>query len=125
MQTGVFQWRIGKNVSPYTQCSPALDAHWMNKAARIQATSQDSLEPYIHCELVFPDGNSYSITANHQHIHKVQSKNFARNEWQFLDVHLPSEAIYKMQLVVQSMHTCTNSNCLAVLQPKICCKSRI
>lgn len=68
------------------------------RAARIQATAQDKLQPFIHCELLFPDGNSYSITANHQHIHRVQSKNFARDEWEFLDVHLPEEDIYKMQL---------------------------
>lgn len=73
-----------KNQLTVYGCSPALDAHWMNRAARIQATSQDKLEPYIHCELLFPDGNSYSITANHQHIHRVQSKNFARDEWEFL-----------------------------------------
>lgn len=64
------------------------------------------LTPYVHVELLFPDtdGSSYSITANTQKIHKVPSKQFARDEWEFLDLHLDDETVYRMQLWANQKH---------------------
>ena len=74
--------------------------------ARGLLTQCVGLTPYIHCELLFPetDGSSYSITANSQKIHKVPSKQFAREEWEFLDLHLPDNTVYNMQLFANQKH---------------------
>jgi len=86
--------------------SKALDSHWMNRAATMQARSLDGLVPYVHCEILFPetDGSSYSITANLQKVHRVCSKQFARDEWEFLTLHLPEKTVYDMQLFANQKH---------------------
>jgi len=77
--------------------STALESHWMSTAAK-RLAQRAGLEPYIHVELLFPDGNSYSITATTGKVHKVATKEFSRSEWEFVDLYLSPPQIQAAQL---------------------------
>ena len=77
--------------------STALETHWMNTAAK-RLAERAGLEPYIHVELLFPDGNSYSITATSGKVHKVASKEFSRTEWEFVDLYVTPQQLHAAQL---------------------------
>jgi hypothetical protein len=69
----------------------------MNTAAKKLAL-RAGLVPYIHVEMLFPDGNSYSITATTAKVHKVATKQFSRTEWEFVDLHMSQPQIAAAQL---------------------------
>ena len=83
--------------------SPLLAAHWMNSAAA-KAAEFKGQKPYVHIEIIFPDLHSYSITSNTQVVHKVSSKTFSRNEWEFLKVKLGVSGVRSAQFFCDRAH---------------------